>query len=955
MGHLLQQRLFTVCRLVGIYICFAYVINDSNALALQINDMPTPDPIYDRFYQPSAPTDPPKDFIGQDYDWSGIGRAADTAAWAIMISDTYYLTVAHYHPLDGSTVVFYSGNDLSQPSFSAAVERGDAFQTGFDVGAGPDLTIGKLAVAPPSSIKRYPLFSAQLGASPPSYELPQTFIVGAHPNSTSFNMAVGRNEITTGYNTDHLTWTYDTDGTGLGNGEAQTVGGDSGGPTFNVVSGQLAIAGTHSQINNDQNVSYNLQDILSHIPEQVAIATFTTPSVPSADNEWIGPTTENWNNASNWSTNAVPTSSQTVWVNNWPSVSTTASCKNLFVGVGPDVDVPSITIGQGGALTIADTLYLGAESDHVGNLFQTGPSGSNSTVSARIEYIGFHGTGSYFHAAGANNASSAIYVGEYGGSADSPSTYTMGKHTVSNAGNGRVVTPLLVIGGGAGSFGKFEIKSGGSQTVTATKIIVGDEGNGTFIQSGGTVTANSLVVDAQASGSGNYTLNNGTLSTETLTINSGGSFDVYGGVLEFRPSYNLSSGTVDLHGSSARVQTSNGIADLRFLAFQNNANANFYVSDDSLAIVTSNYWTTSQLSNPSALPPHIEHTTLNFDTSGFRAGFGTIGDPVVLSGTGHITTAAGGNVTLGNGLTVSGGSPTLTAESGTLGSAPGYFSIYAPNVVGSPAIDVQNGAELNASGTFTLGDFGADHDAQFKIESGGTLKIGPTSTSLDISGKLNVQTGGRVVMHVSSSGADRLNLSGEDASAPQLDGTLAINVPSSAIPSHGAINVLARLGNTNWAISPFGSVVAGLDGNFSSGIIVNTGSGESIDDEAMAVLYPKDFSRFGIVPTSSDCTTGNCIVERATLPADLNGDNKVDFNDYQILSVNYLQPGRFTYADGDLNGDGHVDFNDYQILFTHWLLSWSSGLTGGNVPEPATVSLIGLALVGGFGLSRRRH
>ena len=80
------------------------------------------------------------------------------------------------------------------------------------------------------------------------------------------------------------------------------------------------------------------------------------------------------------------------------------------------------------------------------------------------------------------------------------------------------------------------------------------------------------------------------------------------------------------------------------------------------------------------------------------------------------------------------------------------------------------------------------------------------------------------------------------------------------------------------------------------------------------------------------------------LLCDLNEDGFVGIDDLNIILTNWnldVTPG--DYSSGDTNGDGFVGVDDLNCLLIHWNTG-TPPTAGGNIPEPATLVLFGLAL-----------
>ena len=209
----------------------------------------------DRFYIGSD-----KAFIGQPYDWSGVGLSSN-GSWATMISPTYFVSAWHDHPVPGNTVTFYTGNSSSATSYTYTVGSFGYQTSASGLGgsySGSDLWLGQLTTPVAASIAKYPVEvlpsnAAYIGQTIWTYGYP--YRVGKN-NIDSISVLDG---VYMPETTEVMYFNYNATG-GQGFDECYLEGGDSGGPAFAVVNGNLALLGTGFVNANDLGLGSTVYD-----------------------------------------------------------------------------------------------------------------------------------------------------------------------------------------------------------------------------------------------------------------------------------------------------------------------------------------------------------------------------------------------------------------------------------------------------------------------------------------------------------------------------------------------------------------------------------------------------------------------------------------------------------------------------------------------------------------------
>ena len=192
----------------------------------------------DRFYAGSD-----KAFIGdvpqvsQALDFSGVGKTSNSR-WMAMVSPSYFLSAAHYAPTFGSTVTFYEDNTTDHSHTYTVASW--SYQTNIPGLGSSDLYLGKLT-APISANDHIAQYAIPMLGGDSAY-IDQSIYVYGLPNRVGTNTIADIFTLNVGSNYTRL-MEFDYDPSVQYNAFVEP--GDSGGPSFLLWNGQLALVGTH--------------------------------------------------------------------------------------------------------------------------------------------------------------------------------------------------------------------------------------------------------------------------------------------------------------------------------------------------------------------------------------------------------------------------------------------------------------------------------------------------------------------------------------------------------------------------------------------------------------------------------------------------------------------------------------------------------------------------------------
>ncbi|RZL42483.1 MAG: autotransporter domain-containing protein [Variovorax sp.] len=506
--------------------------------------------------------------------------------------------------------------------------------------------------------------------------------------------------------------------------------------------------GRTSQARSNRNLAASTPDFRLR-PTIVGLAlvavVMMAPSAEAATRTWNGNISSDWLTGGNWSSGAVPTASDFIYINSSSprAASLTGTTAALVVALGNPVGSQgALTVQSGtGKLSLGSQLQIGLSGKGEVSILQGGSIAANSAVAVGVSK-GSQGTLNADGAGSALTTKTQVQIGVSGS----------GTVTVSNSAQATVGTDML-IGVNANSEGKIQISGTGSTVGVGNFLQVGKSGRGALdVSNGGTLkTGGPAILGGDAIGHGTVTLSDdGTqMTTGQLLVGSAGTGELtVGKGAKFTTTDDAhvgdsigSSGTVTVTGSGSAMSVAGDIG------VGEDGTGELSIQDGA-----------SVVTGASATSYGDLYIGENKDGSGtvlVQGQSGGVGSTLTVKG--QITVGSSGN----GAMTVSNGGVANAGDSIFVGASTGGTGALTVADAGSRLTtggDLQVGSVATGSMTVTDGaKVSVDRDAYVGLYSGadGTLTV-TRSATLDVStGTTNVGDSGTGRMTVSNGG--RLN------------------------------------------------------------------------------------------------------------------------------------------------------------------------------------------------------